>query len=190
MHFSVDSSSDGGSLHGEVSLAQHDHNDSTVDGWCMRPMARDWSTLAVATCMSPAGREAFTKITGSQIFSLKFCPPRWVENACVANRVLLVLGNVNEYVDTITRQAKVYTVPNNRSFNTIKTNKSLCLFQQMGRSRTPKCWTDHPRKSSSGTSCAYLQGHPLFHLGALGAQCGNSLRASGVTAPPQPVRSK
>ena len=54
----------------------------------MRPMARDWSTLAVVTCMSPARREAFTKITGSQIFSLKFFPPRWVENACVANRVL------------------------------------------------------------------------------------------------------
>ena len=45
---------------------------------------------------------------------------RWVKNARVANRALLVLGNVNEYVDTITRQPKVSTVPNNKSFDTVK----------------------------------------------------------------------
>ena len=42
----------------------------------------------------------------------EFCPHRWVENARVANRTLLVPGNVTEYVDAITRQPKVYTVLN------------------------------------------------------------------------------
>ena len=69
---------------------------------------------------SPARREDYTKITGSDVFPLKFCPHRWVENARVANRALLVLGNVTEYVDTITRQPKLYTVPNNKSFDTVK----------------------------------------------------------------------
>ena len=77
---------------------------------------------------SPARREDFTKITGSQIFPLKFCPHRWVENARVANRALLVLGNVNAYVDTIIRQPKAYTVPSNKSFDTVKEGCKCALM--------------------------------------------------------------
>ena len=56
---------------------------------------------------SPARMEDFTRITGSQIFPLKFSPHCRVENARVAIRALLVLGNVNEYVDTSFASRKV-----------------------------------------------------------------------------------
>ena len=69
---------------------------------------------------SPARREDYTSITGSVIFPLKFCPHRWVENASVANRAQLVLRHVQQYIDTIIREPKLYTVPSNKSFDIVK----------------------------------------------------------------------
>ena len=47
-------------------------------------------------------------------------PHHWVENTLVANRALLVLSHVQQYIDTIIREPKVYTVLSNKSFDIIK----------------------------------------------------------------------
>ena len=48
---------------------------------------------------SPARRAAYTEITGSKVFPLKFCQIRWVENVNCAERALAVLPNVKQYVE-------------------------------------------------------------------------------------------
>lgn len=69
---------------------------------------------------TPARRDDFMTITDSDIFPLQFCPHRWVENSAVASRALLVLENVKKYIKTISKYPRKYTVPNNKSFQTVK----------------------------------------------------------------------
>ena len=69
---------------------------------------------------TPARLEEFTAITGTTVFPMKFCVHRWIENARVASRALLVLGHVRKYVDTITKYPKKYNVPDGKAFTTVK----------------------------------------------------------------------
>ena len=47
---------------------------------------------------SPARRAGYQKITGSKLFSLKFCTGKWVESVRVAQKPLEVYGNLKIYV--------------------------------------------------------------------------------------------
>lgn len=49
---------------------------------------------------SPARRADFMSVTNSNIFPLKFCQVRWVENVNVAHRALEVFPNVKKYVES------------------------------------------------------------------------------------------
>ena len=71
---------------------------------------------------TPAMREDFTAITRTTVFPMKFCVHRWVENAQVTSRALLVLGHVRKYVDTITKHPKKYNVPDGKAFMTVKSD--------------------------------------------------------------------
>ena len=51
------------------------------------------------------------KCTALNFFPMKFCLHRWVENARVAARALLMIAPLKKYIDTITKHPKKYTVP-------------------------------------------------------------------------------
>ena len=50
---------------------------------------------------TPARREDFIQITGSDLFPFRFCQHRWVEDIKVAEQVLKIWLHVNKYVKTV-----------------------------------------------------------------------------------------
>ena len=96
--------------------------DST--GWDIKSFL---SSLYILFHDTPARRDDYMEIiTKSNIFPLKFCATRWVENAKVANRALTILDNLKKYVETILNKesSKKYTIPKTKSFDIIKDNLS------------------------------------------------------------------
>ena len=47
---------------------------------------------------SPARREDFTSVTGSDLFPKRFCQTRWVENVPIAQRLLKMWPHVQKYL--------------------------------------------------------------------------------------------
>ena len=89
---------------------------------------------------TPARREDYTLITDSAIFPMKFCLHRWVENARVAARALLMIAPLKKYIPTIIKHPKKYTVPDSKSFSTVKAGCAdrlmparLMYFESMAR---------------------------------------------------------
>ena len=80
----------------------------TVHNGYKRAMKKnDWKimqflrALYYLFCHSPARREDYIKASGSELFPLKFCAVRWVENFNVAGRALKIIHNVRKYVEYI-----------------------------------------------------------------------------------------
>lgn len=67
---------------------------------------------------SPARREDFSKLTGSNTFPLMFCKHRWVENVPVAERALEMFDNVKMFVKAV--QDKKVKDPGTKSFQTVQ----------------------------------------------------------------------
>ena len=72
-------------------------------GWDVKSFLWALYTIFYET---PARREDYTAITSSVVFPLKFCLHRWVENATVAARALIILPHLKKYVDTIQQNPK------------------------------------------------------------------------------------
>jgi hypothetical protein len=90
----------------------------------------------------PARREDYTNATGSDVFPLKFCSHRWVENVPVAERALLIWDNMKKYVQKV--EAKAYTSPTTASYDTVKkfaadvlTVAKLSCFISIAKQVTP-----------------------------------------------------
>ena len=56
---------------------------------------------------SPANREDYQTITGSQVFLLPFCGHRWIEDKKFADRALDVWSNIAKYVNETLRKQRV-----------------------------------------------------------------------------------
>ena len=69
---------------------------------------------------SPARREDYCKITGSEKFPLPFCATRWLEDAPVAERALELLPDVMKYVTETVRTKKKSQLPTASSFKTLQ----------------------------------------------------------------------
>lgn len=54
----------------------------------------------------PARRGDYAAITKSEMFPIKFCSIRWLENIAVANRALIMLPNLKKYVEAIVKESK------------------------------------------------------------------------------------
>lgn len=65
----------------------------------------------------PARRGDYTAKTKSDIFPLKFCSIRWLENVAVANRALVMLSNLKKYVE-LSKESK--KEPTCKSYFTVK----------------------------------------------------------------------
>lgn len=68
---------------------------------------------------TPARREDFVKATHSNVFPLKFCSHRWLENVPVANRAVEIWESISKYVKQV--REKTMPNPNTASFETVKT---------------------------------------------------------------------
>ncbi len=68
---------------------------------------------------SPAKREDYISITGSQVFPLPFCGHRWVEDKDVAERAIQIWPQVTKYI-TETLKKPRSQVPTSGTFSTVK----------------------------------------------------------------------
>ena len=68
---------------------------------------------------TPARREDYTKMTGSQVFPLQFCGHRWLEDKRVAERAVEMWPNLTTYITEILKKPKSQ-VPTSSSFSTVK----------------------------------------------------------------------
>jgi hypothetical protein len=101
---------------------------------------------------SPARREDFVASTGSEVFPMKFCRTRWVENGPAASRALLIWPSICSYVKDV--DLKKLPDPDNQSFSNIRsfvrdplTPVKLAFFQSVATQITPfltKYQTDKP----------------------------------------------
>lgn len=65
-------------------------------------------------------RTIYTQITGSDLFPLKFCSTRWVEDIRVATRAIDMWPHVTKYVHEIIRWKTKSEIPTCASFIVIK----------------------------------------------------------------------
>ena len=56
---------------------------------------------------SPAKKEDYTKITGSDIFPLLFCGHRWLEDKGVAERALQIWPQITAYISETLKKPRV-----------------------------------------------------------------------------------
>ena len=77
-----------------------------------------FSSMYILFNETPARREDYVKATGSNVFPVKFCYHRWLENVPIAERTLLIWQHIKKYVGCVEKK----TCPNPRtaSFDTIK----------------------------------------------------------------------
>ena len=68
---------------------------------------------------SPARREDFINVTESSSLPAKFCAHRWLENKSVASKLIELLPDLKKFV--IAAQEKKITLPQNKSFDIVKT---------------------------------------------------------------------
>ena len=98
-------------------------NGAKESGWNLANILRALWQLFHDT---PARREDFNHITGTNVYPLQFCPHRWVENVRVAERALHIWPHINKYVKTVITQGKA---PTSSSFMTVATACDDTLVQ-------------------------------------------------------------
>jgi len=93
---------------------------------------------------SPARREDFNEITGTNSYPLKFCKHRWLENQPVAARALEIWPSIVKYVETIKMDKKKYNTPTSHSYEVVKnavsdlmTPVKLAFFESVAKQITP-----------------------------------------------------
>lgn len=86
--------------------------------------ATEWNILTILSSLwflfkdSPARRQDFKNVTGTDTFPLKFCPTRWVEDIPVVKRAIMIWPEVIKYIDS-QKKLPVYKQPSCRSFKIV-----------------------------------------------------------------------
>ena len=96
--------------------------------WCLEDRDVDSILKALYKLFdeSPAKREDYSAITGSNKFPLPFCGNRWVEDKKVAERALQIWPDVMVYIKETVKKPKG-EVPVSYSFTTIRSAVQDCL---------------------------------------------------------------
>ena len=68
---------------------------------------------------TPARKEDYTKMTGSEVFPLQFCGHRWLENKRVAERAVEMWPSLTTYITEILKKLKSQVLTSS-SFSTVK----------------------------------------------------------------------
>ena len=85
----------------------------------------DWGIDSVLRALynlfdkSPANREDFAEITGTDVFPLQFCGHRWLEDKKVADRALQIWPHITKYISETLKKPK-YQIPASSSFATVR----------------------------------------------------------------------
>nr|XP_054921779.1 uncharacterized protein LOC129382223 [Dermacentor andersoni] len=77
-----------------------------------------WAMYNLFKCV-PARRDEYTRITGSNIYPLKFCSVRWLENVRIISRALEVLPYLKVYVESCRNENKR---PTSASYGVVETS--------------------------------------------------------------------
>ena len=64
--------------------------------WCIDKILK---AMFWILCDSPTRRDGYARESGTEVFPLRFCPTRWVENKPVAERILLIWSNMKAVVE-------------------------------------------------------------------------------------------
>lgn len=101
---------------------------------------------------SPARREDYVTIAETELFPLKFCKTRWIENAPAAARAMKLWPQICDYVKAV--EKKKIPTPDNNSFSTVQAATrdplivtKLAFFESVAIQVTPfltKYQTDQP----------------------------------------------
>ena len=67
---------------------------------------------------SPAKREDYIKVTGSEMFALPFCGHRWIEDKKVAERALQIWPHIITYICETLKKSKSQ-IPTSSSFSAL-----------------------------------------------------------------------
>ena len=79
---------------------------------------------------SPAKREDYTKITGSDIFPLPFCSHRWLKDKSVAERALQIWPQITAYISETLKKPKSQ-IPTSKTFSTVSSAPQDSLITAM-----------------------------------------------------------
>jgi hypothetical protein len=86
-----------------------------ASGWDLEQILSSFYSLFKDT---PARREDFTDVTGSELFPLKFCSHRWTENVPVCERALELLPHLQTYLAAIV--SGKFKSPDTRAFFVVR----------------------------------------------------------------------
>ncbi|KAL2102125.1 hypothetical protein ACEWY4_001293 [Coilia grayii] len=75
---------------------------------------------------SPARREDYSKVTGSNVFPKQYCQHRWLENVPVTERAIEIWPHVQKYVASV--RAKQLPDPKSKSFSVVAESCDDPLF--------------------------------------------------------------
>jgi len=89
---------------------------ATATGWNLDSLLR---SLWYIFSDSPAKREDYQSITGSNVWPLRFCGTRWLEDIPVAERAILIWPSIKQYVKKVIEGPKS-KVPTSQSFRNLK----------------------------------------------------------------------
>ena len=79
---------------------------------------------------TPARREDYTKMTGSEVFPLQFCGHRWLEDKRVAERAVEMWPSLTTYITEILKSLRV------RSLLQFIFNCQICCLEQIDNCKT------------------------------------------------------
>ena len=101
--------------------------------WMDKVEYKDWlllKSLHSHLHETPARREDYTKMTGSQVFSLQFCGHRWLEDKRVAERAVEMWPSLTTYITEILKCLRV------RSLSQFIFNCQICCLEQIDNCKT------------------------------------------------------
>ena len=75
---------------------------------------------------SPAKREVYTKLTGSDIFPLPLCGHRWLKNKRVAERALQIWPQIIAYISETLKQKS--HIPTSKTFSAVRSAVQVSLI--------------------------------------------------------------
>ena len=107
---------------------------------------------------SPAKREDFIKLTGTETFPLPFCGHRWLENKQVAERALEIWPHITTYIRETLKKPKSQ-VPTSNTFKTVNSAVQDPLLRGKVGLLCFNSWTDAtipaglPVRCTSASTC-------------------------------------
>ena len=82
------------------------------EAFCTGCQATEWKIEQVLRALwylfhdSPARRDDFKEVTGTTVFTCKFCATRWIEDSRVAERALEIWPNIEKYIKHLLKEPR------------------------------------------------------------------------------------